>query len=172
MFAPFVLVYTFLLISAVRCSTNPEPTVLNITDEVCLDSGFWTDWFSMYNAKSGNPPDAESTYNTLMNIANASCSAIAGIQVQQIVQQMNAGTHVTIVVELGCCQWSSIDLCRDPQSNRFPSSVSVARTVSRVWTQRRMDQEPRRLLPPRIIQRHYMRLQHHIRRQVDQHWCL
>ena len=91
MFTPFVLIYTFLLISAVRCSTDPEPTVLNITDEVCLDSGFWTDWFSMYNAESDNPPDAESTYNTLMNIANASCSAIAGIQVQQIVQQMTAG---------------------------------------------------------------------------------
>lgn len=91
MFTPFVLIYTFLLISAVRCSTDPAPTVLNITDEVCLDSGFWTDWFSMYNAQSGNPPDAESTYNTLMDIANASCSTIAAFQLQQIVEEMSGG---------------------------------------------------------------------------------
>jgi hypothetical protein len=89
MFTPFVFIYTFFLPSAVRSTINPEPSVLNITDEACLIGGFWTEWFSMYNAQSDSPPDAQSTYNILMDIANASCSTtIGGMDIQQIQEEM------------------------------------------------------------------------------------
>ena len=86
MFTTFVLIYAILLVSA-----STAPPALNITNEACQNGGLWTEWFSMYNSENSANHDPQNTDNIVKNVANASCSAIIEVYMEQIQGQANSG---------------------------------------------------------------------------------